>query len=292
MKIEIVTHGTFDDQQKWCAAGIHIPPAHFDQKKYQKALDKICGKSAGGHSVVRVKWAWECRKRINCEWDEFGNATKSEWRQTYCALTVPIDDEDTIDIAPPRWVLEMRYEPGQYEDSWELTRYRHDALSCRRCFNRTIGLVENSTSCVQRDLAGAAPREGWYAALPKIGVVAEHDRNGQCCKNLWEGNREVCWGRYRIPDQRELRALQRAVHLRDQDPEVDPHSAVLSAQVLEQIRLDGYQQLATRDRDLKEENHAYWKQELGVHGAKVIPANILQNIKNAGFDPKNREFFT
>lgn len=290
--VEILRHPIFDHEDKWVSAGIHVAPTDFDQKRYQKQIDKICGLSSEGYSIVRVKWAWECRKRINSEWDEFGNATKSEWRQTYCALTLPVDENDTVDIAPPRWVLEMRYEPEQYEHSWELTRYRHDALSCRRCHNRTVGLVENSTSCVQRDLAGPPPREGWYAALPKIGVVAEHNRDGKCCQSLWDEDRQVCWGRYRIPTQRELRALQRAVHLRNQDPEVNPHSVELSPQVLEQIRLDGYQQMAARDRDSKEEAKAYWRDQIGVHGSKVIPANVLQGMKAIGMNPTTRDYFS
>lgn len=282
--VETSKHDIFDNSDKWCSAGIHVAPTDLDRRKYQKALDRICGVTPEGYSIVRVMWAWECRKRINREWDEFGNATESEWRQTYCALTVPIDDMDTVDIAPPRWVLEMRYEPGQYEESWELTRYQHDALSCRRCLNQTIGLIEHSTSCVQRDLAGPAPREGWYAALPVIGVVAEHDLNKQCCKDAWEADRQVCWGRYRIPGQKELTSLRRAAYLRNQDPEVNPHSTVLSAQVLEQIRLDGFQQLAARDRDLKQEAKDYWQDQLSVHGAKVIPPDLLQAMRQRGLN--------
>ncbi len=96
-----------------------------------------------------MKWAWEVRKWENTDWDEFGNATKGEWRQTYRALTIPISDDDYVDISPPRWILEERFEPEAIAQSWEMTRYRLKVVepvpvACRYCQNagRFFSLAE------------------------------------------------------------------------------------------------------------------------------------------------------
>src|ERR1051325_11575213 len=95
----------YDDQGKWASEGIFRAPS-FGAQQYQKKIDQIVGISLSGHSIVRLSWAWDCRKWENTEWDEFGNATAGEWRQKYRALTVDIGNDYYVDIAPPRWVLE------------------------------------------------------------------------------------------------------------------------------------------------------------------------------------------
>src|ERR1043165_7295501 len=94
---------------RWSDAGIYKAPL-FNCHSWQRKCDQIVGISPSGHSIVQLKWAWDCRKWENTEWDSFGNATKGEWRQKYRALTVDIGNDDYVDIAPPRWVLEERFE--------------------------------------------------------------------------------------------------------------------------------------------------------------------------------------
>src|ERR1051325_10734596 len=130
-------HEAYDDQSRWAEAGIYKPPL-FDAKGCQKKIDKIVGVSPSGHSIVQLVWAWEARKWENTAWDEFGNATAGEWRQKYRALTVEIGNDDYVDIAPPRWLLEERFEPEAIAQSWELTRYRKvvtepPPFMCRYC---------------------------------------------------------------------------------------------------------------------------------------------------------------
>lgn len=286
-----LAHPIYDDEKKWSSAGIFNAPL-FNRERYQKQIDQIFGLSADGYSICRLSWAWECRKWVNYEWDAYGTATKGEWRQRYKALTVEIGDDEYIDIAPPRWVLEERFEPGQYEQSWEGSRYVHDAVMCRRCQNRAMGLIENSTSCVRHDIWGAAPRDGWYNLVPHIGVVAEHERGMRCCSRLWKSSREICYGRYKIPDGRELQILREAVARRNADPEVNPH-AVLDEQSLAQARAWGL--------DAKKESHVKSQQELkdmfrdevNTHGAKLATPMELAMLKAVGAKtPINREIFT
>jgi hypothetical protein len=131
----------YNDQKHWADAGIYRRP-EFDIAGWQKKADKIVGVSPSGHSIVKLVWAWDARKWENTEWDFAGNATAGEWRQKYRALTIDIGNDDYVDIAPPRWILEERFEPEQIAQSWELTRYRLKVVEpmpamCRYC--KSIG---------------------------------------------------------------------------------------------------------------------------------------------------------
>src|SRR6185369_7615775 len=74
----------------------------------------------------------------NLEWDSFGIAKAGEWRQKYRALSIDIGNDDYVDISPPRWILEERFEPEALAVSWESTRYRLKVVEpvpamCRYC---------------------------------------------------------------------------------------------------------------------------------------------------------------
>ena len=127
----------YNDERKWASAGIFKRP-EFDVAGYQKRIDRVVGLSPSGQSIVRLMWAWDVRKWENTAWDEFGVATAGEWRQTYRALSIGIGNDDYVDISPPRWILEERFEPEQIAHSWELTRYRRVTTEpappmCRFC---------------------------------------------------------------------------------------------------------------------------------------------------------------
>jgi hypothetical protein len=127
----------YNDSRHWADAGIFKAPL-FDAPSFQKRIDRIVGVSPSGHSIVKLLWAWDARKWENTAWDEFGNATSGEWRQKYRALTIDIGNDDYVDISPPRWILEERYEPQAIAESWELTRYRMKVVEpvpiiCRYC---------------------------------------------------------------------------------------------------------------------------------------------------------------
>lgn len=317
-----------DDPRNWTKPGVFIMP-DFDLEGYQAKIDKIVPRSASGQPVVRIKWAWDCRKWENYEWDSFGNATKGEWRQKYRAITIELPNDEYVDISPPRFVLEERFEPGQYEHSWELTRYYHDPESCSRCSERatmlrsimvlcgnrdlvpdhdalgctlcyqTLVQMERSTTCARRDIWGPYPREGWYSLLAApamsvpFGVVADHDQEGKCCQKLWNRSREICYGRFRFPDQRELRVLERAVALRNKDVEVDPHSVTLNPRALTQAKALGLQSAqdvkVARRTELKE----MYADEVAVHGAGVITPQAILGLKEARRRvPVNRIRFT
>lgn len=133
----MIESSAYDNPKHWADAGIFRAPA-FDVKAYQKKIDRVVGLSPSGHSIVKLIWAWDARKWENTEWDDFGNATAGEWRQKYRALSIDIGNDDYVDIAPPRFLLEERFEPEQIAHSWELTRYRLKVVEpipimCRYC---------------------------------------------------------------------------------------------------------------------------------------------------------------
>ncbi len=256
---ETQEHSVYNDQRLWATAGIYKPP-DFDVPAFQKRIDAVVGLSPSGQSIVRVLWAWEARKWENTEWDSFGIATAGEWRQKYRALSVDIGNDDYVDISPPRWILEERFEPESIVQSWELTRYRKKVTSVPNMFCKGCGRMswvdmdksesENAVchfcdytqvlNCVNEDVWGPAPREGWYNLLPHIGIVAQH-RN-HCCKKAWLETREICYGEYKLPDNRELKRLKKAVYRRNKELATNPHiKPELNEVALQQAKMLGLQ---------------------------------------------------
>lgn len=131
----------YNNPSRWADAGIFKAPS-FDAPLFQRRINKIVGLSPSGHPIVKLVWAWDARKWENLSWDEFGVATAGEWRQKYRALTIDIGNDDYVDIAPPRWILEERFEPEQIAQSWELTRYRLkvvEPVPAMCCYCKSIG---------------------------------------------------------------------------------------------------------------------------------------------------------
>jgi hypothetical protein len=299
--MEVQPKHIFDDEKNWTAAGIWKPPSGFDPQKYQKRLGQIFGLSPSGESICRVKWAWECQRWENVEWDDFGNAIKGEWRQKYRALTVEIGDDEYVDISPPRWVLEERFEPGQYARSWELTRYKTVTIDtppilCRYC--KSLDWINPYTSesiqvqcrfCqemtiipfIRKDMAGQAPREGWYNLLPVIGVVAKHETGNACCKRKMKEDKSVCWGEYKIPGEKELKILRRAVAERNKDPEANPH-AELDEQALRHAKAWGLEAMGEAKVKSQREAKEMWTDEVNTHGLSIVPAEALRALKESG----------
>jgi hypothetical protein len=291
----------YDQKENWTAAGIWKAP-EFDVESYQKKLNKICEVSVTGQPIVRLVWAWNERKWENTDWDFAGNAIKGEWRQKYRALTVEIGNDEYVDISPPRWILEERFEPGQYVRSWEASRYRVAVTedipaACRHCHsfewidsyasegpNLVCKVCRETTvlRSVKRDIWGQAPREGWYNLLasikgPPLGIVAEHF--GGCCKEARD-NKDICYGFYKTPSNKELSILRRAVSMRDRNKESNPH-AELSQTDLEHARAWGLQteeEIKFRERS---ELKGRFKEEVLVHGAKVVPEIAIRALLDA-----------
>lgn len=258
---EIQENSAYNSKSRWAEAGIFKRPL-FDVASFQRQVDGIVGLSPSGHSIVRVSWAWDVRKWENTAWDAFGNATAGEWRQKYRALSVDIGGDDFVDISPPRWILEERFEPESIAESWERTRYRkittgQPHFACPNCHAiRWISSQDSEAdmaacrfcpyvqvlATVSQDVWGPVPREGWYNLLPK-GIIADH-RNG-CCKKSWEGSREICYGEYRLPGNLDLKRLRRAVRLRDREVATNPHvKPELNEVALQQAKAWGLQMMS------------------------------------------------
>ena len=263
-------HHLYDDQSKWASAGIYKRP-EFDFAAYQKRIDRVVGLSPSGHSIVKLVWAWDARKWENTAWDSFGNATAGEWRQKYRALTVDIGNDDYVDIAPPRWILEERFEPEQIAQSWELTRYRRvvtetPPFMCRYCHGFKWISVDQSEghmlvcrfcseitvlATVNQDVWGEVPREGWYNMLPHVGIIAEHQN--KCCDRAWSESREICYGTYKEPSGKELKRLKKAIALRNKEIATNPHIRPdLDPVALQQARVWGLQMM--KDAQVKQRN--------------------------------------
>lgn len=250
----------YDQPSRWAEAGVYRAPS-FDAPLFQRRIDKIVGLSPSGHPIVRLTWAWDARKWENTEWDVAGNATKGEWRQKYRALTIEIGNDDYVDIAPPRWVLEERFEPEAIAQSWERTRYRkvvtgQPSTFCPSCHLMSWIDMDKSESdmavchfcdhiqvltSINQDVWGAVPREGWYNLLPHIGIIANH--TWTCCKEAKELG-EICYGTYALPSERELKRLKKAIALRNQETATNPHiSPELDEVALQQAKGWGLQMM-------------------------------------------------
>lgn len=231
-----------------------VPAPSFDVRGFQKKIDSIVGLNPEGKSIVRLRWARDCKKWLNYEWDSFGSTTKGEMVQKYCAFRVDVNDADFVEVSPPRWILEERFEPGQYSGSWDAARYvnvptSEVPLMCRYCLAMdwinsymSEGIMIHCKHCqevtllpfVRRDIVGPAPTDGWYNALDVIGIVGVHNKQ---TKELFGP-----WGGYRVPNENDLNALRRAIYFRNKDVEYSPH-AELSGAGLQQAREWGLQMI-------------------------------------------------
>jgi hypothetical protein len=139
---------------------------------------------------------------------------------------------------------------------------------------------------------GPAPREGWYNLLPYIGIIAEHEHGMQCCDRRWKDSKEICYGRYKLPGEKELQRLRVAISKRNQDAETNPH-AELDPVALRQARRWGLETLAEAKVGKRAELREAIRDEIAVHGASVVPPEALVALKDARRRvPVNKTRFT
>jgi hypothetical protein len=181
-----------NDSTTWGHQSVHSLP-RFDVAGFQAKINKIF--PVEDYPNVRLVWAAsikDCYSRRYSEWSKIsGLGTESELRARYRFAELKIDGV-TIDIPPPRWIIEERNSLGQVGPSWEAARFGKDG----------------------REMFPPLPLEGYYSELFK---VVEH--NGECCKST--PKEIVCWGQYREPNQSDLDRLQKAKFLREQAEKID-----------------------------------------------------------------------
>lgn len=178
-----------DDPRYWAEPDVTAQP-DFDLPAYQKALDRVCGKTREEFSIVRVVWAWDtekCFSLIHTGWDIENNPTESELRAKYLYKTIELGPADTVDIPPPRFVFEELIHPAQYFDAWERNRWQFDKKLGRKVPVRP-----------------PAPKKGYYRFLF---YAAIHDPGNACCKRALKASDE-CFGLYRLPSQADLDYLR------------------------------------------------------------------------------------
>lgn len=198
-------HHLYDNPVKWGTPGIWEAPT-FDLTAYQERIDAVAGKTPEGRSIVRCVWAWDSRTFHNVKWDQFGRALKGEWRQRYRFVTVSLGDGTDVDISVPRFILEELVPAPLLAASWEKARYYTERLE-----------VDNPDDERTRrvDKLGELPTYGYYKYLR---TICEHEEDESCCEKAWQESRRRCWGYYRLPQDKDINRLQRAVSLRDRDP--------------------------------------------------------------------------
>lgn len=244
-------HHVYDDPRKWGSPGIWHPPS-FNVAKFQKRLNRICGTS-DGKPIVRLVWAWRSREFFHTEFDGLGKPAKGEWRAKYRFMTVTLPNGDEVDISVPRWILEQRHEPGQYWQTWQRSRYVYDPILGRRV-----------------DKRGEPPPDGWYSYLR---TIAEHDPHQACCDRAWRNHRRRCWGYYRKPSSKDLLILQKAVRLRDADPQkTSPHEP-LPAEALDDAQRLAYAEAEAFEQDEKRINYDFWADWVSAHGWRAFELN-------------------
>lgn len=222
------THSIYDHPKSWGTPGIWQPPDSVDISKWQEKIDQIAGKTPGGRSIIRIVWAWQSRTLHHTDWDGFGKPIKAAWRQRYRFTTVTLPSGEDVDISVPRFILEELFPVSLLRASWEQARYYFDPVLNRRV-----------------DRLGDLPQEGYYRYLYTIN---EHEENESCCDRALNGIGRRCWGYYREPQEKDLRALERAKHLRDKDGQKREADEPLSAEEVTQLYSDAY----SEDRYAKE----------------------------------------
>lgn len=183
----------FDEPWKWADERLWHTP-QFDVKGFQKKINDIVGLSRTGKPIVRLSYmrTKDCYERWYTAWNDAGEPTASELRAKYRFVQIALKDGTTVDIPPPRWVLEQRYEPEQLAQAWERDRWE-------------------TVDGTARPLRDSVPAD-YYAPLLNIGT-----HFGGCCDNGVDPDGHVCWGLYRLPSDKDLNILREAVWRRDHD---------------------------------------------------------------------------
>lgn len=220
-------HHLYDYPERWGSAGIWDPPS-FDAAGFQQRLDEVAGKTPAGHSVVRLVWAWHARSLHNVDWDGMGRPTKAEWRQRYRFMSVRLSNGDDVDISVPRWILEELYPASLLAATWEQARYLRERVDTGNPNEEVFRRV---------DKLGELPPEGYYRYLQSVN---EHDPDDACCERAWKTSRRRCWGYYRPPAEKDLRAVQRAITLRDRDGQKRAPDEALSEQETAALTSEAY----------------------------------------------------
>jgi hypothetical protein len=202
-----------DDPTRWV---VGMRPPFFDREAYQREIDGITGLS-GVHSIMKLEWMPEVRDF------EYGG-----WRQRYVSQY----DEEGQEVSPPRWVIQERFEPGQYWDAWEAARKVFIPTGEGEPVEvdpRALEIFGQSTGEVLD--RGEPPKDGWYGWA---WTCASHD--GECCqKARADGEHRKCQGYYKDPGEEELNRLRWGINESRKDKLVHPHEP-LTREDLEEIR--------------------------------------------------------
>jgi len=283
--LSIERHPVYDNPVKWGTPGIWEPPV-FDAAGYQKKIDAIVGTSLG-KPIVRLIWAWDNRGReFNfTKWDSSGKGVEGEWERKYRVARVPIGNGNTTDICPPRWLFEQRYEPGQYGLSWERTRWASkDVGKNHKCSLTEAEMLTEECDCepirARVELKPPPPSDGWYQLL---WAIAEHEPGRACCARVYEENRRNCWGLYRLPAEKDLERLRRAVSLRNADAQkVGPH-APSEPDVLAEIHRAAFAEHEEDERRKRRENDDIFRVSPGISPTKRLKNGRWHDVKNDPF---------
>lgn len=256
MQIQQLQHELYNDPRRWGSPGIWDAPS-FNAAKFQRRMDRIVGTS-DGKPIVRLVWAWDHRTKdfYFCDWDSFGRGVKAEFRYKYRFTTLDLGNGDTMDIPPPRWVLEQRYEPGQYAPSWEAGRWMTKTVGA---VEKKIGKDENGQDIVKTidiqkrfELRPQSPPDGWYGFLR---CISDHDHDEGCCTRARQRG-GTCWGYYREPSQFDLDLVEDAVRRRDADPHKwSPHQP-LPPEALVELERGAFEEAAKIDKQDKSRNES------------------------------------
>lgn len=266
---EVITRTPLlDEPWRWGDPSIWPRPS-FNVEEFQKKIDKIVGLSVRGDSIVKLRWMRdnECYEKIYTKWD-LATPTDFDLRAKYKFTTIDLPDGNFVDIPPPRWVLEQRYEPEQIADEWEATRWENvDGLP--------------------RPIRDACPG-GYYQWL---WTIAEHTN---CCEDGITEENTVCWGKYREPNEKDLTTLRAMMWRKNKDNlHTNPFEKVSESVETEMIRRanEAYQADHAKRRALhrdvvddavKQVIHKYTDDPSVLkHGKyRFVPSSYKSQIKN------------
>jgi len=221
----------YNKPETWNDVSLYESPV--DLAVYQARIDAIFPLLPNGARPVRIVWmaSKECFTPYYSEWDLAGQGTKTELRARYRFATIRIPGtKDYIDIPPPRFAIEEYNHPSQYY-AGEGQYFVEDGLRKER---------------------RPPIKEGFYSNLF---TIAAH--NDFCCREARE-NKLVCWGEYRLPDERDFERLRAAKHHRDTDPlnHQNPNEQI-SDKTLENAALEAKTRIERQEQGLTERTREF-----------------------------------
>jgi len=261
----------YDDINNWLKGDFKTPP--WSPKQIQDFQDRLDSAFGAKNAFVLV---WSADRRYG---DEFYNEHgELEKKPPLLFKEVPASDKpnekDYIYIGVPRWMIMEVHHGSQLEAGWESASWVTDPDGSKRRVR-----PEN-------------PPEFYYV---NARVIDRHEQTSvigavaPCCQRMWSNGKNVCFGRYREPDETDIAFVRGIRENQDKANVVQRNDAERCAKIIQDGNL-ATKHFMKRSAELKSlavqeamlaHPEAFFGDILKDRGATMSPREFESTVRQA-----------